>query len=192
MNLPNAITFSRLIMCIIFVIAACLGGVTGSLIAFISFVLASLSDFLDGYLARRLNLVTSLGKLMDPLADKILVSSAFIYLTAEGWCPVWVTCLIIGREFLVTGLRQVAIEQGVVIAADQLGKWKTVFQMTYCLAALLGIFLLESSQTGSFLSAQLTQNSWLLQATLWGSVLLTSISGANYLRHSLHLFRSDS
>lgn len=91
------------------------------------FVVAAISDFLDGWLARRMGLVTPLGKLMDPLADKVLVSAAFVFFTEKELCPVWVTALIIGREFLVTGLRQIAIESGQVIAADGLGNGKPGF-----------------------------------------------------------------
>ena len=98
-------------------------------IALLAFIVAALTDFLDGYLARRLNLVTSLGKLLDPIADKILTACAFIFLCAheQRFCPVWVVVVILAREFLVTGLRQIAVEKGKVIAAgsgsrDETGK----------------------------------------------------------------------
>ncbi len=107
-NLPNSITMGRLVLTGVFIISASIGGLTAHIIALASFVLATISDWLDGYLARKLNLVTSLGKLLDPLADKILVAAAFVYLSSEDLCPVWVTSVIIGREFLVTGLRQIA------------------------------------------------------------------------------------
>ena len=104
MNLPNSITFARLILTAVFVVSASWGGTTGLIVALVTFIIATISDWLDGYLARKLNLVTSLGKLLDPLADKILVASAFVYFTSVNLCPVWVTAVIIGREFLVTGL----------------------------------------------------------------------------------------
>ena len=104
-----------------FVAAVSQRSLTGYGLGLALFVLAAVSDFVDGYLARRMGLVTPLGKLMDPLADKILVSAAFVFFTERGLCPVWVTALIIGREFLVTGLRQIAIEAGQVLAADSLG-----------------------------------------------------------------------
>ena len=100
MNLPNSITVARLVLTAIFVAAASADSFTGNLIALIAFALATFSDFLDGYLARKLNLVTSLGKLLDPLADKILVAAAFIHLTALGLCPVWVTSVTVSYTHL--------------------------------------------------------------------------------------------
>ncbi|MCP4812318.1 MAG: CDP-diacylglycerol--glycerol-3-phosphate 3-phosphatidyltransferase, partial [Planctomycetaceae bacterium] len=97
---------------------------------------------MDGYLARKMDLVTDFGKLMDPLVDKILISAAFIMLTATGLIPAWITILIISREFLVTGLRLLASSQGAVLMADSLGKWKTVAQIaaaSYYLIALGGL-----------------------------------------------------
>ena len=137
MNLPNAITFSRLVMTAAFVAAVSQRSLTGYGLGLALFVIAAVSDFVDGYLARRLGLVTPLGKLMDPLADKILVSAAFVFFTERGLCPVWVTALIIGREFLFNGLRQIAIEAGQVLAADSLGKWKTTFQLSYLITGLV-------------------------------------------------------
>ena len=160
---------------------------TGNLVALITFALATFSDFLDGYLARKLNLVTSLGKLLDPLADKILVAAAFIHITALGLCPVWVTSVIIAREFLVTGLRQIAIEQGQVIAADNLGKWKTTFQLVFCLAALT--WLVAQGNPENWL-AKLSQPSGLLQKiSLWGALALTAASGFNYTWKGRHLLK---
>jgi phosphatidylglycerophosphate synthase len=98
MNLPNTITLFRLVLTAIFCAAASAEGVVGYSIALGAFVFGAISDWLDGYLARKLNLVTSLGKLLDPLADKILVCSGFVYLSAKGVCPVWVTALILCRE----------------------------------------------------------------------------------------------
>jgi CDP-diacylglycerol--glycerol-3-phosphate 3-phosphatidyltransferase len=122
MNIPNAITVSRLFLTAGFILFVTFESTWGHFTALILFIIAAISDFVDGWLARKMNLITPLGKLLDPLADKILVCSAFVFLTAEGLCPVWVTALIIGREFLVTGLRQIAIEAGQVLAADRLGK----------------------------------------------------------------------
>ena len=95
-------------------------------IAAVLFVLASLSDFLDGYIARREGMVTTFGKFLDPLADKLLICSVLVQMVALGWVPAWVTILVIVRELAVTGLRAVAADHGVVIAADRYGKWKTV------------------------------------------------------------------
>lgn len=104
LNLPNAITLTRIALVVVFTAAVSIADQYswGYLAALVTFILAACTDWLDGYLARRLNQVTTFGKLIDPLADKIAVSAAFIYLTGVGLCPVWVTILIISREFLVT------------------------------------------------------------------------------------------
>jgi len=160
------------------------------------FVLAAASDWLDGWLARRMGLVTPLGKLMDPLADKILVSAAFVFLTAQGLCPVWVTALIIGREFLVTGLRQIAIEAGQVLAADSLGKWKTAFQLTFCITGLVWLTLRKYPDLGPFLgffkdlARPAAEGGWLMPASLWIAVALTVISGWNYVWSGRALLKS--
>ncbi|MGE9267341.1 MAG: CDP-diacylglycerol--glycerol-3-phosphate 3-phosphatidyltransferase [Verrucomicrobiales bacterium] len=191
LNLPNQITCARLVLTAIFVAAASWGGFGGYLVALLAFILAAVSDWLDGYLARKLGLVTSLGKLLDPLADKILVTSAFVFFSARGLCPVWITAVIIAREFLVTGLRQIAVEKGEVIAADQLGKWKTTFQLAYGITALLHLTLAEaggaSSAPWSLLADLASPASWLFQLFLWGALVLTVLSGANYVGKSKSL-----
>ena len=147
------------------------------------------TDWLDGYLARRLNQVTTFGKLIDPLADKIAVSAAFIYLTAAGLCPFWVTIIIISREFLVTGLRQIAQDHGVIIPAGTSGKWKTAFQLAFCIGCLLALTWVHTPEyIPSILSPVASLCHWqgdgianfLYQFTLWGAVILTVYSGAVY------------
>ena len=190
MNLPNSITFARLVLTAVFVIAASRGGFSGYLVALVAFVMAAISDWLDGYLARKLNLVTSLGKLMDPLADKILVASAFVLFSSVGLCPPWITIVIIGREFLVTGLRQIAVEKGEVIAADRLGKWKTTFQLTYSITCLVWLMMGPVENAGSFVSFFQTLSNPenpLSIISLWGAFALTLISGINYLKKSWNL-----
>jgi len=193
-NLPNAITVSRLILTAIFVIAVGFPPTTGYAIALVTFSVAAATDWLDGYLARKLGLVTPLGKLLDPLADKILVCAAFVYFSAQpvsGYhAPVWVTCVIIAREFLVTGLRQIAVEAGQVLAADKLGKWKTTFQLTFCIAGLVWLTFASMPNPGtlgSLLKTLSTPGSWLMQISLWAAVALTLISGANYVWSSRKL-----
>jgi len=192
-NLPNAITLSRLVLTGVFVAGTAAGTTAGHWIALVSFVIAAVSDFLDGWLARRMNLVTSMGKLLDPLADKILVSAAFIYLSAQGLCPVWVTVLIISREFLVTGLRQIAVEAGQVLAADQLGKWKTTFQLAFCITGLLHFAFLSLDTNNSVVSAfQAFSNpdNWFLPTFMWLALILTVWSGWNYTWRSRGLLKS--
>jgi CDP-diacylglycerol--glycerol-3-phosphate 3-phosphatidyltransferase len=197
-NLPNAITFSRLIMTAAFVLAVSQRSLTGYGTGLVLFVIAAASDWLDGYLARKMGLVTPLGKLMDPLADKILVSAAFVFFTEQKLCPVWVTALIIGREFLVTGLRQIAIEAGEVLAADRLGKWKTTFQLAYLITGLIWLTADHATHRHPVLDGlgQLGQlarpalkGGWIQPVFLWGAVALTMVSGWNYLWSSRNLLR---
>ncbi len=183
MNLPNTITLFRLVLTAVFCAAASAEGVAGYAIALAAFVLGAISDWLDGHLARKMNLVTSLGKLLDPLADKILVCSGFVYLSAERLCPVWVTALIICREFLVTGIRQIAVEKGRVIAADGLGKWKTTFQLVFIITALVHLtFAAVGSDVGIVRLLQFLSDPdcWLIPLSLWAAVVLTVVSGLSY------------
>ena len=130
MNLPNKLTTFRVILIPFFVFFLTdLVGNWGKWIALAIFIVASLTDFLDGYIARKYNLVTNFGKFMDPLADKLLVCSAMICLIEKGAIPSWIVTIIIAREFIISGFRLIASDNGVVIAASYWGKFKTVFQM---------------------------------------------------------------
>ena len=160
------------------------------------FIIAAISDFVDGWLARKMGLVTPLGKLMDPLADKILVSAAFVFLTEKAFCPVWVTALIIGREFLVTGLRQIAVEAGQVIAADRLGKWKTGFQLAFCITGLIWLTFEHGKDLNPFfellrwLARPYKEGGFILLGSLWIATALTLISGWNYMWASRDLLKA--
>lgn len=192
MNLPNAITLSRLVLAAIFVAAMSFPGFAGYGIALVSFSVAAATDWLDGYLARKMGLVTPLGKLLDPLADKILVCAAFVFMSKLGFAPVWVTCVIIGREFLVTGLRQIAIEAGQVLAADRLGKWKTTFQLTFVITALVWLSFSEIEDRGvlaDLLWKLADPAGWLMPVAMWGALALTAISGWNYMWSSRNLLK---
>ena len=164
----------------------------GHWIALISFVIAAISDFVDGWLARKMGLVTPMGKLLDPLADKILVGAAFVYLSAEGFCPVWITVMILAREFLVTGLRQIAVEAGQVLAADRLGKWKTGLQLTFCITCLVWFAFKPLDPANPFVGLihYLSHpDGWLTPISLWLALGLTMLSGWNYMWASRNLLR---
>lgn len=131
MNLPNKLTIFRVIL-IPFFVFFLLTDLVGNWVKWIAlgiFIVASATDFLDGYIARKYNLVTNFGKFMDPLADKLLVCSAMICLIEKGAIPSWIVIIIIAREFIISGFRLIASDNGVVIAASYWGKFKTVFQM---------------------------------------------------------------
>ncbi|RDW19547.1 CDP-diacylglycerol--glycerol-3-phosphate 3-phosphatidyltransferase [Oceanobacillus arenosus] len=152
MNLPNKLTLSRIILIPVFILLLSIPFDWGTwdigntalpvshFVAAILFIFASATDWVDGYYARKHNLVTNLGKFMDPLADKLLVSAALILLIEMGLAPAWVVIIIISREFAVTGLRLVAAGEGIVLAAGNLGKIKTATQMVAIAVLLLHNF----------------------------------------------------
>lgn len=131
-SLPNLLTFMRILLIPVLVALLLDSGPVASLLAALTFFLACWSDFLDGYLARRHGLGTTLGKLLDPLADKLIVMAALVMLAAMPRAPrvpAWMVVLIVGRELAVTGLRAIAVGEGVVLAAEELGKYKLIFQV---------------------------------------------------------------
>ena len=141
MNLPNKLTLFRVILIpffVFFLLAPYFEGY-GNYIAVAIFIVASITDFLDGKIARKYHLVTNFGKFMDPLADKLLVSSALICLVALNKIPAWIVIVIIAREFIISGFRLVAADNGVVIAASYWGKFKTAFQMVTVIILILNI-----------------------------------------------------
>lgn len=138
MNIPNQLTTLRVILIPVFMFFFTSDITANSIIAAIVFIVASLTDFLDGHLARKWNLVTNFGKIMDPFADKLLVLTALIYLAISGTIPGWPVIIIIGRELLVTSLRALAADNGIILAARNLGKFKTVSQMFAIIFLILG------------------------------------------------------
>lgn len=141
MNLPNKLTILRTIMIPFFLVFLYLPqlGMTGNILAAVIFIAASLTDLLDGKIARKYNLVTNFGKFMDPLADKLLVCSALIALVDIGRIAGWVVIIIIAREFIISGFRLIASDNGVVIAASYWGKFKTTFQMIMIILLILDL-----------------------------------------------------
>ncbi|MBS6720450.1 MAG: CDP-diacylglycerol--glycerol-3-phosphate 3-phosphatidyltransferase [Peptoniphilus harei] len=165
MNTPNKLTLMRTLMVPIFVLCMYLDFNNSRIVATIIFAIASFTDFLDGYLARRDNLVTNFGKFADPLADKILVCSAMIMLVSSGEMPAWAVIIIIAREFTITGFRIIAASENITIAASPLGKFKTVTQLISNILLLTGIASFRPIGMGIFYLA----------------VVFTVISGADYL-----------
>ena len=167
MNLPNKLTILRMIMIVPFVVFMLvpIGGAAGKWIALALFVIASLTDLLDGKIARKYNLVTTFGKFMDPLADKLLVCSALICLVELGRIPAWIVIIIISREFIISGFRLIAPDKGVVIAASWWGKFKTTFQMVMIVLMIADIAAL----------------SIVTQIVMWIALILTVVSLIDYL-----------
>ena len=142
MNLPNKLTMLRMLLVIVFVVFMCLPTkfVWAKYVSLGAFVVASITDFLDGYISRKKNLVTKFGKIMDPLADKMLVASGFILLATAGVIPAWMAVIIVLRDFFVTGLRNFGADNNKDLAASLTGKVKTVFQLLAIILALVGTY----------------------------------------------------
>ncbi|WP_423406204.1 CDP-diacylglycerol--glycerol-3-phosphate 3-phosphatidyltransferase [Faecalibacterium prausnitzii] len=188
MNLPNKLTLTRILLVPVFMVFVSLTSLNGIadgsfqptyyLIAGIVFAAASFTDFLDGHLARKWNMVTDFGKFADPLADKLLTTVAFIYMMRDGVCSPVVLCIILAREFAVSGLRMVAAgaKDGKVIAANMWGKVKTVLQMLSIIFYFFGISLTYGNTVLGNL------NVWLISYWLcWLVAAVTAISGIKYL-----------
>ncbi|MCL2841639.1 MAG: CDP-diacylglycerol--glycerol-3-phosphate 3-phosphatidyltransferase [Defluviitaleaceae bacterium] len=140
MNLPNKITVLRVCLIPIFLVVFLIepfGVMVSAWVAVLVFSIAAITDAIDGHLARKYKLITNFGKLMDPLADKLLVCSAFVAFAATGLLPAWAVILLISREFYISGLRQLALEQRIVVAASNLGKFKTITQIVLTIYVLL-------------------------------------------------------
>ena len=180
MNLPNKLTVLRVIMVpfFVFFMLTDVGGSANKWIALVLFCVASLTDMLDGKIARSRNLVTNFGKFMDPLADKLLVCSAFICFVQFGTVPAWVVVLIIGREFIISGFRLIAADNNIVIAANYWGKIKTVVQMVMCVLFIVDL------DTKFF---NVTE-----QIFLYASVALTVISLCVYIYQNCHVIAAGT
>ena len=167
MNLPNKLTLFRVVLIPFFVVFM-LVNVTGNAdkwIALIIFIIASLTDLLDGKIARKYNLITDFGKFMDPLADKLLVCSALICLVSLNKIPAWIVIIIIAREFIISGFRLIAADNGRVIAASYWGKFKTTFQMIMVILMI----------------ADISQLFILTQIIMYVALILTVVSLVDYL-----------
>lgn len=174
MNLPNKLTVLRVLMIpfFVFFMLTDVAGGASKWIALALFCIASLTDLLDGKIARKYNLVTNFGKFMDPLADKLLVSSAMICLVESGKLAAWIVIIIISREFIISGFRLVASDSGIVIAASYWGKFKTVFQMLMIIVLIMdlgGVF----NTVGTVL--------------IWAALILTIVSLIDYVAKNVQV-----
>ena len=176
MNLPNKMTLLRIILIPVFMVVLYWGFPGATWVALAIFIIASLTDMLDGKIARARNLVTNFGKFMDPLADKLLVCSALICLIELGQLPAWMVIVIISREFIISGFRLVASDNGVVIAASYWGKFKTTFQM---IAVILLILDIQAIQI-------------VTSACVWIALALTIISLVDYIAKNYKILTEGS
>lgn len=172
MNLPNKLTIFRVILIIPFVVLLLMGF---DWIALGIFVIASLTDLIDGKIARKYGLVTNFGKFMDPLADKVLVCSALICLIQLGRIPAWVVIVIIAREFIISGFRLIASDNDVVIAANMWGKYKTTFQMIMVILMIANIPVLQL----------------VTDVVMWIATALTIISLVDYIYKNKNILQGD-
>jgi CDP-diacylglycerol--glycerol-3-phosphate 3-phosphatidyltransferase len=197
-NLPNKLTLSRFALTVAFLVVMFSGMNYYETIALMLFVAAGISDFLDGQIARRRNLITNFGILMDPLADKIMVCSAFIAFVELGWFAAWMAVIVVARELAITGLRLLAASKNVVLAAERYGKHKTISQIV----AVIAIFIdqiMRKNQWGSVGQAifgwhlfdQHSWSWWVAEIFKWLSVALTFISGWIYLWKNRRLYLDD-
>ena len=189
MNLPNRLTVFRLVLCGILVVLLEKEGIYSGLGALLVFIAASLTDWLDGWLARRLDMVTNLGKLLVPLADKILVCATYIGLVGHDLLPVWFVVCVVAREFLITGLRTLAAARGVVMAAERLGKHKTITQIATAIAGLLILALLEA---GLDAPRSVLLRAWVLQPLWILALVVTIVSGLAYFMKNRHFLLEDT
>lgn len=202
MNLPNRLTIARFLLTAAFVAVLFSGLSYNETIALILFCLAGISDFLDGLIARRRKLITNFGILMDPLADKIMVCSAFIAFVqrvdehGHNWIAAWMVVIIVARELAITGLRLLAASRQVVLAAERFGKDKTISQIV----AIIAILVLHSYKEwgvvgqwvfGFHIVADRPWVEWFTPAAKWVAVILTIVSGWMYLWKNRALYLQD-
>lgn len=169
---PNALTLFRVVAVPLVVLLLLIPNRLTCFLAALLFSMAAITDYFDGYLARQMNLVSNFGKVMDPVADKLLVSSTFIMLAALNWVPAWIVCIIVGREIAVTGLRNLMAQSRKDVSASNLGKYKTGFQIAAAIPLLLHY---------TYLGVNLHVIGLVF---LWGALIFTLWSGIDYfVRH---------
>lgn len=195
MNLPNKLTLIRLILSILFLIILYSDLDYKETIALGIFIIAGLTDHFDGMLARKNNLITNFGILMDPLADKILTCTAFISFVGLKLLPAWMAVVIVARELAITGLRLLAASKNVVLAAEKMGKHKTMSQIIAIVSILVYISYPQWGQIGKVVfEYPILGNpwvTWLVEIAKWAAVILTLISGAYYLWRNREIYLTD-
>ena len=195
MNLPNKLTVSRFVLTAAFLVVFFTAWRYHETIALVLFCVASLTDYFDGMIARRDKLITNFGILMDPLADKILVCSAFIAFVDRGWIPAWMAVIVVARELAITGLRLLAVSKNLVLAAERFGKHKTISQIVVIIAALVKSSYIEWGVVGKAIFGWNLFGApwvnWFTTVSLWLAVALTFVSGTIYLWRNREIYLQD-
>jgi len=194
MNLPNKLTISRIMMTVLFLIVLFVEFSFHYSLALVLFVAASITDILDGTIARKRRLITDFGKLMDPLADKMLICSAFIAFIELEWMPACMVIVIVARELAITGLRLLAASKNIVLAAEKQGKNKTITQVVAIIALLVTNSYGDWGIVGSFFSFTIAGHAWawwVAEISKWAAVTLTATSGIYYLWKNREVFLND-
>jgi CDP-diacylglycerol--glycerol-3-phosphate 3-phosphatidyltransferase len=195
MNVPNKLTVSRFALTLAFLVVMFSQFRLRETLALALFSAASLTDYFDGKIARRDNLITNFGILMDPLADKILVCSAFIAFVGLGWIPAWMVVIIVARELAITGMRLLAASKNVVLAAEGFGKHKTISQIVAIIAILVFHSYKEWGPVGpavfGFSLMGKPWIDWFTPFSIWVAVALTFVSGGLYLWRNRQLYLQD-
>jgi CDP-diacylglycerol--glycerol-3-phosphate 3-phosphatidyltransferase len=197
-NLPNKLTLSRFAFTAGFLVVIFSHLPYRQTVGLALFVAAGISDFLDGLIARRRNLITNFGILMDPLADKIMICSAFIAFVELGWFAAWMAVIVVARELAITGLRLLAASKNVVLAAERNGKHKTISQIVAVIAIFID-HIMQDNEWGSIGQAIFgwhifgphSWSWWVAEIFKWLSVALTFFSGAVYLWKNRRLYLDD-
>ena len=196
MNLPNKLTSARVLLTVVFLVVIFTGFRHYETVALVLFCLGGITDHLDGRLARKYNLITNFGILMDPLADKIMICSAFIAFVDLDLMPAWMVVIVVARELAITGLRLLAASKHAVLAAEGFGKHKTVSQIVCIISILLLLSYPDWGQAGqaifgfSFIGSG-PWIQWFTELTKWIAVLLTIVSGALYLWRNRQFYMED-
>ncbi len=188
MNLPNRLTIVRILLTFVFLFFAFQAGVISKVVALVVFLFASLTDFCDGYYAKKYNLISDFGKIMDPIADKFLVLTAFFIFMMVHLVQTWMFLAILAREVIVTFVRLQAMRRGIILAAEQAGKIKTVLQIVAIVAILIFMIFAEMNLPGHW-SARLGQFYRGISYLMLAVVAVTLFSGVSFLwnnRRSIH------
>lgn len=195
MNLPNKLTVSRLFLTVAFLAVLFSQCRFHETLALVLFVLGGMTDFLDGRIARQNKLITNFGILMDPLADKIMVCSAFIAFVGLHWMPAWMVVIVVARELAITGLRLLAASKNLVLAAESYGKHKTATQIATIIAILVVKSYQDWGEVGTAIFGLLVFGKpwavWFAEISKWLTVILTFVSGSLYLWRNRALYLDD-